>query len=217
MQKNKIIALLALIFAVMTCSAMKYQIKYLNTPTIFINNKNLKVGDWFNDDAVIYWKSDNQAMRVLSKDNKVYTISSRKYRESGSKRFSDFIAVSKPLASRGAFTTFANKLKGWANTNRHFSWLMLDETLVSFDDEDFKVPENIRFLLKINSDSENLIETQRVNNGFIISREALEPYIQYDNQDLKFTLFIRDASTGEEEEISDNFLIEILPTEISVQ
>lgn len=97
----KTFILISCILSALTCSAKKYQIKVLNTPSITIDKKEAKIGDWFDDQSVIVWSKDNQAMRVVSEDNKVYTLSAKLYKEAKAKKFSDFILYTKPLAARG--------------------------------------------------------------------------------------------------------------------
>ena len=65
-----------LVAAIMASSAMllplhaeTYTIKKINTPTIRINDKDMKVGDKFTDGSVVYWSSGSQAMRVLNSHN----------------------------------------------------------------------------------------------------------------------------------------------------
>ena len=84
MNITKLNIIFCFLLTALTASAMKYQIKVLNTPTITIDNKAAKVGDWFDDQSVIVWSRDNQAMRVISEDNKVYTLSAKLYKESKS-------------------------------------------------------------------------------------------------------------------------------------
>mgnify|MGYP000781113887 CR=1 FL=1 len=47
--------------------AETYVIKKLTTPTVRINDQDMKVGDTFTDGAVVYWSSERQAMRVTVK------------------------------------------------------------------------------------------------------------------------------------------------------
>ncbi len=101
MKTVNIVILISCLLSVLTCSAKKYQIKVLNTPTITIDKKEAKVGDWFDDQSEIVWSKDNQAMRVVSEDNKVYTLSAKLYKEAKAKKFVDFIIYTKPLAARG--------------------------------------------------------------------------------------------------------------------
>ncbi len=132
--------LISCIVSALTCSAKKYQIKVLNTPTITIDKKEAKVGDWFDDESVIVWSKDNQAMRVVSEDNKVYTLSAKLYKEANAKKFSDFILYTKPLASRGS-----NDHDLIEQLAKRFDqdFIMLDEIVIDISDLD--IPENIIF------------------------------------------------------------------------
>lgn len=166
--KNKITAALALIFTVLSCGAMNYQIKYLNTPTITINQKQLKKGDWFNDNAVINWEKDNQAMRVLSKDNKVYTLSAKKYRESEFKKFSDFIATTKPLAARKVPILVKDLQDIFEMEYELLDVLHIDLSEVK------GLPDGITFLFTSDDDLTEPLSLRPENSILIINRESLD-------------------------------------------
>lgn len=127
MNITKLNIIFCFLLTALTASAMKYQIKVLNTPTVTIDNKAAKVGDWFDDQSVIVWSRDNQAMRVISEDNKVYTLSAKLYKESKSKKFSDFIIYTKPLAARG--TNDHDLIEQLAERFDN-SFVMLDEIVI---------------------------------------------------------------------------------------
>lgn len=127
MNITKLNIIFCFLLTALTASAMKYQIKMLNTPTITIDNKAAKVGDWFDDQSVIVWSRDNQAMRVVSEDNKVYTLSAKLYKDSKSKKFSDFIIYTKPLAARG--TNDHDLIEQLAERFDN-SFVMLDEIII---------------------------------------------------------------------------------------
>ena len=101
--ENTISILFCFVFMVMSLSAMNYQIKVLNTPTITINGKELKVGDRFDDQAIITWSKESQAMRVLSDDNRVYTLSAKLCKEIKAKKFS--------FSCMGSYYNKSNKFK----------------------------------------------------------------------------------------------------------
>ena len=71
---KRILIMTLLLAVVQAVSATTFVIKVLNTPSITINGKELKVGDRFDENAVISWKSESQAMKVLSEDNNVYVF-----------------------------------------------------------------------------------------------------------------------------------------------
>lgn len=214
MQKSKFsFLLLSLLLTAFNCFAEDYQIKNLNTPTISIDGKEMKVGDWFGEDAVINWKNDSQAMRVLSSTNRVYTLSAKRYRASKSKKFVDFIAFTKPLASRGFFTTLANELRGWSMRNQHLVWTLLDEIEVSFDD-DTQIPEGIQFFIKQAPDSTEVTPTTRTPKGFTVNRDDMISLCRDSNPEQTFVVFIKDDATGAQEEIIEEMRVEVLPLAI---
>lgn len=141
MNITKLNIIISFLLTALSASAMKYQIKVLNTPSITIDNKVAKVGDWFDDQSVIVWSKDNQAMRVVSEDNKIYTLSAKLYKESKSKKFSDFIIYTKPLAARGT-----NNLDLIEQLAERFDqdFIMLDEIVI--DLSDIELPEGCAFV-----------------------------------------------------------------------
>lgn len=127
----KILIFISCIISTLNCAAKKYQIKVLNTPSITIDKKEAKVGDWFDDKSVIVWSKENQAMRVVSEDNKVYTLSAKLYKESKSKTFADFIVYTKPLAARG--TNNPDLIEQLAERFDQ-DFIMLDEIVIDLSD-----------------------------------------------------------------------------------
>lgn len=154
---------------------MKYQIKVLNTPSITIDNKVAKVGDWFDDQSVIVWSKDNQAMRVVSEDNKVYTLSAKLYKESKSKKFSDFIIYTKPLAARGT-----NNLGLIEQLAERFdnTFVILDEIVIDLAGIEFIEDTYVEFYFEpLNKSLKKLIS--RTNPQISISRSEIQYWNEY--------------------------------------
>lgn len=97
---KKIVSLLFMAVCLLTAGAETYQIKVLNTPTINIDGKELKVGDSFDSSATINWSSDRQAMKVLSDKNKVYVMSGNLMAKHKVKTFSDYLSTVKSTTVR---------------------------------------------------------------------------------------------------------------------
>lgn len=95
-----ILLVISLTFSLMIANARTFEIKVLNTPTINIGGKNLKVGNRFDENAVINWSSNNQAMKVLSDDNKIYVLSKGLLSKHNSKTFADYITSIKSATVR---------------------------------------------------------------------------------------------------------------------
>lgn len=192
-------------------SAMKYQIKVLNTPTISIDNREAKVGDWFDDKSTIVWSKDNQAMRVVSEDNKVYTLSGKLYKESNSKTFADFILYTKPLAARGV-----NDDSLIAKLQERFDndFVMLDKIIIDFSDID--LPENtfFRFYLTENVDAKsNYLEIKPIDGIITISWPSLLFMKELDGDTINMVviLYIGSRKIGI---VNESLEISILPLAI---
>ena len=100
MKKITCLLLLSILFCAFNANSTKYQIKVLNTPSIRINNKNLKVNDWFDDSSNISWSSAKQAMKVLSSDNKTYYVLAEDYLKIKPTSFNQFLIAQKSASTR---------------------------------------------------------------------------------------------------------------------
>ena len=193
----------------LSCAAKRYQIKVLNTPSINIDKKEAKVGDWFDDQSVIVWSKDNQAMRVVSEDNKVYTLSAKLYKESKSKTFADFIVYTKPLAARG--TNNPDLIEQLAERFDQ-DFIMLDEIVI--DLSDIPLPENayFKFHYVIDTSSINILEiTIPYDNSIIIKRTDIDFDDSYNGITANYTVYVYLNKDSDPEMITDSFGVELLP------
>lgn len=171
--KNSFIAAMV-IFTAMSCTAMNYQIKYLNTPTITINKKQMKIGDWFSDRSIIQWDSDSQAMRVLSQDNKTYTISAISHKRSKAKKLSDYLTNIKPMGVRDH--------GGWAkNLNSVFEnkYEILDELHIDISDIS-DLPQDLIIVISGKQPDSSSLALQPKDGIITISRDEIEPLLNAD-------------------------------------
>jgi hypothetical protein len=67
---KRVVSLLVIFIVVLMAKAASYKILRLNHPQIFVNGKLAKVGDVFNDQAVIRWTKERQAMQVVDTSSK---------------------------------------------------------------------------------------------------------------------------------------------------
>ncbi len=66
----------------MTGNANSYKILNLNSPAIYINGKQVKIGDSFNESDKVTWTAKRQAMRLIDlKSNKQYLLVSHNEHE----------------------------------------------------------------------------------------------------------------------------------------
>lgn len=197
--------LISCILSALTCSAKKYQIKVLNTPTITIDKKEAKVGDWFDDQSVIVWSRDNQAMRVVSEDNKVYTLSAKLYKESKSKKFADFIIYTKPLAARG--TNNQDLIEQLAERFEQ-DFIMLDEIVIDLSGIELSKDINLEFYfepLKQSFKKAISMSTAQV----LIHREDIQFWSDHSSH-LTMDVYISNGLIGKVL-ISNLFEVEVLP------
>lgn len=209
MKALKLTIILSCLITAFTCSAAKYQIKVLNTPTITIDNREAKVGDWFNDQSVIVWSRDNQAMRVVSDENKVYTLSAKLYKEAKAKKFSDFILYTKPLAARGT-----KDLDLIEQLGERFDqdFIMLDEIVI--DLSDIELQDNASFRLYLSEDSNSkYLEVIPIAKFFSISRMSLNQLCDSDKGNIQFIVMFGYPS-HDFEVINDSCEISLIPLSI---
>lgn len=202
--------LISCILSALTCSAKKYQIKVLNTPTITIDKKEAKVGDWFDDQSVIVWSRDNQAMRVISEDNKVYTLSAKLYKESKSKKFADFIIYTKPLAARGA--NDQDLIEQLAERFEQ-DFIMLDEIVIDLSDIELPDGSNLIFSYEHNS-SIRSFEICPIDNTVVVNRRYMNSLSIESNLIIPFTVYLRNLDNGNSELVTDSCLMELLQLKI---
>lgn len=209
MKALKLTIILSCLITALTCSAAKYQIKVLNTPTITIDNREAKVGDWFNEQSVIVWSRDNQAMRVISDENKVYTLSAKLYKEAKAKKFSDFILYTKPLAARG--TKDLDLIEQLAERFDQ-DFIMLDEIVI--DLSNIELPDSTTFrLYSSNNLTSKYIEIIPYKKKIILLRSALLQLT--DNEPIENSIIVELSCASQQLEfISESFEISIFPTSI---
>ena len=209
MRIYRILIIISCIMSTLSCAAKKYQIKVLNTPSITIDKKEAKVGDWFDDQSVIVWSKDNQAMRVVSEGNKVYTLSAKLYKESKSKTFADFIVYTKPLAARGT-----NNLDLIEQLAERFDqdFIMLDEIVI--DLSDVALPNNAVFRLH-SSEKPNskYIEVSPKAKNFSLSRISLIRLCGMNNGKIQFIVMFG-SPYYDFEIINDSCEISLIPLSI---
>lgn len=103
---QRILAITLLLVIVQAISGKTFEIKVLNTPSITIDGKELKVGNHFDENAKISWRSDSQAMKVLSDDNHIYVISPKIFAKYHVKTFIDYLTSVKSVTVRTGWTDF---------------------------------------------------------------------------------------------------------------
>lgn len=94
------------IFLLIVCICIRayadYRIIFLNTSTININGKQLKVNDTFPPSSTVEWISDKQAMKIVdTKSGEQRLLVASQYRKTKARNIKNYISGVKHLSSRG--------------------------------------------------------------------------------------------------------------------
>lgn len=133
------IVIYALLFICSTMSIYAdYRIVFLNTPTIRINGKELRLNDTFNPEASVEWRSDRQAMKIVdTSTGEQRLLVASQYRKSKSTSVSDFIAGVKHLSSRGNGPQTISSLRIILNNHFFYTDSIRVESQIPTDDKRF--------------------------------------------------------------------------------
>lgn len=177
----------------------------VNNPLSYYNLMEANVGDWFNDQSVIVWSRDNQAMRVVSDENKVYTLSAKLYNEAKAKKFSDFILYTKPLAARG--TKDLDLIEQLAERFDQ-DFIMLDEIVI--DLSDINLPKNSFFKIISKEKNTTIIADSKFGHICILRSSINNNDINTSTSIIRFNVFFNWDSNSNEF-VTDCLEIELLP------
>lgn len=110
-----VISLAGVLLASLPGYADKYKITRLNTPTIVIGGKTLKVGDTFDDPSTVKWSSPKQSMEVLNlATGQLNSFSQKLFRQKSVMSIKDYFIETKKTSRRddskiGKLTVSKNK------------------------------------------------------------------------------------------------------------
>ena len=199
MKKALIITVLALICCCTNIFADKYKILFINTPSVVVGNQTLHVGDMFDEESVINWESQKQAMKVQNlRTKQIRLFTSMQF--SKSKSIKDFFLKQNHLSTRGGVLLDEEELKKALNGFFYmidaidFSTILLVDEMANFsikiDDKEFVLPED--------------------NGKITIKRELFDS-----KKDIhKVSIYYNDKSSDSRTLITDEMTIELLPLEI---
>ncbi len=204
---KRILIMTLLLAVVQAVSATTFVIKVLNTPSITINGKELKVGDRFDENAVISWKSESQAMKVLSEDNNVYVFTPKIFSKYHVKNFKDYLTSVKTMAVRNDGENFPVSVEDHRAIFEG-SFVLMDS--LSFN-VGWKVDDNSYFEATTNNLDNNFsFVIPCIGNELIITKENLASLS--DNVD-SISLIIRYVETEYNESvlITESMNLELVP------
>lgn len=205
---KNLLTLSFLVLSLMLANARTFEIKVLNTPTINIGGKNLKVGNRFDEKAPIVWSSDDQAMKVLSEDNKVYVLSKNLLSKHKANSFVDYITSVKSASVR--------------NDGENFPITLADHRAIF--ENDFVLLDTICVKVGWKTNDSSYFEATTTNLGernssFVIpahdnvlsiSRDEF-PMLTSDCSAITLSIKYIEKEYGETTPITDSMIIEITP------
>lgn len=208
---KKFLALFFFVLSLTVANARTFEIKVINTPTINIGGKNLKVGNTFDEKAPIVWSSDHQAMKVVSDDNNVYVLSNKLLSKHKAKSFADYITSVKSATVR--------------NDGENFPVTVDDHRAIL--ENDFVLLDTISVRVGWRTNESSYFEATTTNLGdqnfsFIISsqdnvltisRDSF-PMLSSDFSEIILSIKYVEKEYGETTPITDSMIIEITPLEM---
>lgn len=181
----------------------------LNTPTICINNHELKVGDSFSDRAVVKWSSGNQAMKVLSGKNDVIYICANG--NSKPARIGSLVTAQKTLSTRSlACTSLEEHKQAFEGADRK-GHMLVDTIYVA---SAWRQDPKSYFEMVIKKDKgERIVQLPSNINGEVMIYRSMFDIDDSDDQSHPMNVGIRyvNGAKGETRQITSAMNITILP------
>lgn len=106
---------LSMLTSVLTLSAQEnYKILFLNTPNIKIGERLCRLGDCFNENEVIVWENEKQAMKVVcTRTNKQNIILAKLNKGKRDRTLSSYLVQNKHLSARVGSPLTVAELKNY--------------------------------------------------------------------------------------------------------
>ncbi len=169
---KKILSVLCIALTLMAAHARTWEIKMLNTPTITIGGKALKVGDCFDEKDPIEWSSDKQAMKVVSND-KIYVLSKGLLSKRRAKTLTSFLTSNRSAFVNGmligsrdkTFDDYIISKKSASVRNDGESFPVTVEDHCALFEGDFVLLDSIAINVGWKTDESSYFEAQTTNLG----------------------------------------------------
>lgn len=205
---KRILSVIFCALSMIIATARTFEIKVLNTPTINIGGKDLKVGNHFDEHAIINWSSDKQAIKVLSDDNKVYVISKGLFSKNDSKTFADYITSIKSATVRNDGENFPITVDDH-RAILEGNFVLLDSIQVKVG---WRTNESSYFEAFINNVGQNDFSFIIPSHENILTISRLDiPKLPSDCGSITLTVKYVEKEYDDTTEITDSMIIEVVP------
>lgn len=191
------------ICTMISCAAVSGPVKilFLNTPTINIGGKNLKVGDTFDDAATINWQSAKQAMKVQNLTTKKQQIIAARQAQ-GSKSLKDFFSKTNHLSTRGDGLMGIEGLEEYLNNTFYLLDPITIKSMLETNESSYFIATfqigNEQKKVKLSGNSESFTIDRTIFNGI---EEASLP------DEIHVSIYYHEDGEAEDELISDKMII----------
>lgn len=194
--KRIILLVLSSMLSLSASFADNYKILYINTPSVTIDNKQLHVGDTFEEGAIINWDSEKQALKVLNlQTKKVRLFAAKQFTQS--KSIKDFYLKQNHLSTRGGEMMNEDELREFLSG----FFYMLDKIEFSTI---LAVDESAYFSIVIDGKEHALPE---IDGNIVINRELFHAT----DDTVKVSVFYNDLLENKSILITDAMELEMLP------
>ena len=181
--------------------AKEFKILFLNYPQIWINGKASKVGDTFDENAVIKWSKERQAMKVIDIDSKKRYLMVCKPTDKKEQTILSILTNVEHLSTHGPENQMVDLFDQLAN-NIQQAYDLLDSiaipTTIGIDKNHYFIGTykygDTRLIKKLSCENGNIIISKDI---FFVDDKKLEPRdiilrIDYVAESFNNTIFIKD-------------------------
>ena len=184
-----------------------YRIVFLNTPTIKINGKSLKVNDVFHPSAYVEWTSPKQAMKIVdTASGEQRLLIASQYQKSKAKNIQSYISGVRHLSSRGIGASNIVALRATLSDHFFFTDSLKIET-------DFPTDNHRFFYISYTYNGKEINKMIPNSNGsftisqdiFTIDGKPIPPF------DTTLSVFYIDKTTGKVTLITEDMAITLIP------
>lgn len=201
------IFLLTLILSTAITAAADYRIIFLNTPSIRINGRELKINDIFHPSSQVEWNSPRQAMKIAdTRTGEQKLLVASQYQKSKARTIENYISGVKHLSSRGIGASNAVALRARLTDHFFFTDSLRIETGFPTDHHRF-------FYISYVYNGEEINKMIPNENGaftitkdiFTIDGKAIPPF------EATLTVNYLDETTGKVTLVTDSMIITPIP------
>ena len=198
---KRFLILITFLNSVLLVFSETLEIKLLNTPSIIIGGKKLKIGDKFDAGAKISWSSDKQAMKVLSQDNKLFLLTQKEFAKRNISNFvsykkSTFVRETPPMTLEDHKEIFEKEM------------FLLDTLFIEVG---WKVNDNSYFVIEYEREGQKNNFILPYDNGSLVINRDLFADLEEEETELQLSVKYVEKEYNDSTLITDKMVLYIKP------